>query len=767
MDHSTMSEYMAHGFCFLWDPRLVWLHVVSDVLSGVAYISIAAAMAYYQFKRRDLPFPVLFGISAVFVVSCGATHLFGAYTVYVPLYWQEGYVKAFTALVSVIAAIMVIPVIPKALGLPSLPKALENIKRLNSELERQVEELRIKDYALASSVNGIVFTDLDGRLTYANNSFLDMWGYGSSEEVTGKSFTDFWESPAEAARVMESLKSGKERSGELTAKKEDGTAFPVFFNANTVFTSDGAPVSYMSSFADITDRKKAEVAFFASEKKYRDLLQSIHLVAVMLDVNGNITFCNEHLLRLTGWSRDAILGKNWFELFIPEDIRNSVKSVFISALQGGSIALHHDNHILTRDGGQLLISWDNVVLRNADGAVSGMASVGNDITEHRKLEEQLSQSQKMEAIGALAGGVAHDFNNILSAIIGYAHLLRMKMQPDDPLRLYVEQVLASSERATGLTQSLLAFSRKQVTDLKPVDMNSLIVAFQKMLHRLIGEDIEFTVNCFRDSLVVEADKGQLEQVLMNLVTNARDAMPRGGNLHIATDRLEITSQNMLAHNIAVPGVYAFISVTDNGMGMDRKTQARIFEPFFTTKEVGKGTGLGLAMVYGIIKKHNGFINVYSEPGQGTTFRIYLPLAQRAVGEIRREEGIAPPSGSETILLVEDDQTVRTVTRTALEAFGYTVIEAADGEEAVRIFRARKDEIQMVLCDVIMPKKNGKETLDELKKMRPDIKALFMSGYTSDIIMQKGILEEGFHFISKPLNPGDLLKKIRDVLKGSG
>ncbi|OGW47486.1 MAG: hypothetical protein A2078_02350 [Nitrospirae bacterium GWC2_57_9] len=382
-----------------------------------------------------------------------------------------------------------------------------------------------------------------------------------------------------------------------------------------------------------------------------------------------------------------------------------------------------------------------------------------DITEQKKLEEQLRQAQKMEAIGALAGGVAHDFNNILSAIMGYACLLQMKTRPDDAVGDYIDQILAGTKRGAGLTKSLLAFGRKQPMALRPVNINDLIRGFQKMIGRLIGEDIEFTVACAEDSLIVESDAGQLEQVLMNLMTNARDAMPSGGKLTISTSTFTArTDQDEIEQ-----GSYALIAVSDTGSGMDKETQEHIFEPFFTTKEVGKGTGLGLAMAYGIVKDHRGFIRVYSEPDKGTTFKIYLPLTSRPLPVSPKEDEMLLPAGSETILLVEDNANVRLVTGDLLREFGYTVLEAVDGEDAVRVFEENGDRVQLVLCDLVMPKKSGKEAVEEIRKKRPEMKAIFTSGYTAEIIARKGMLEDDINFLSKPVSMIDLIRKVREVL----
>jgi signal transduction histidine kinase len=395
--------------------------------------------------------------------------------------------------------------------------------------------------------------------------------------------------------------------------------------------------------------------------------------------------------------------------------------------------------------------------------LKALENIKKETAEKKKLEEMLLHSQKMEAIGQLAGGIAHDFNNMLSAIIGFGGLINMNMSDDDPNRTYLKEILAAGERASHLTQGLLTFSRKQIINPKPVSLNEIIRSIEKLLKRIIREDIELkTILADRD-LTVMADPGQIEQVLMNLTTNARDAMPHGGILTISTELIRLDNEFIKTHGYGETREYALISVSDTGMGMDEKTKERIFEPFFTTKELGKGTGLGLAIVYGIIKQHNGYINCYSEPCKGTTFRIYMPLISPEFEKIQPAAVPELKGGSETVLVAEDDTVIRKLTRSVLERFGYKVIEAFDGEDAIRKFMDNKNRIHILLFDVIMPKKNGKEAYEEIKKIRPDIKSIFISGYTADIIHEKGILDEGMNFISKPVSPRDILRKVREVL----
>ena len=383
--------------------------------------------------------------------------------------------------------------------------------------------------------------------------------------------------------------------------------------------------------------------------------------------------------------------------------------------------------------------------------------------EQEKLHSQLLQAQKMEAVGHLAGGMAHDFNNILTAIIGYANMMRKKVLADEQLAFYAGQILSAADRAAWLTKSLLAFSRKQVIEPKPVDLNEIVQSVTKIAKRLIGEDIEFRTVLRDKSMNVLADSGQMEQVLLNLCTNARDAMPHGGQLIIETDLVEFDERSRKANYLDRAGRYGVICVSDTGAGMDEGTRKQIFEPFFTTKEVGKGTGLGLSIVYGIVKQHNGTINVYSEPGKGTTFKIYLPAIEIA-GEspAARIEG-RPAGGRETILLAEDENDVRALITIVLREAGYTVIESVDGEEAVQQFAEHADSLSLFLSDVIMPKKNGKAAYEQIRAVKPGIKVIFMSGYTADIIQSKGIINDGIPFLPKPVFPDQLLRKVREVL----
>ena len=525
----------------------------------------------------------------------------------------------------------------------------------------------------------------------------------------------------------------------------------------------------ISEWENIGERVKAEEALRQSEEQLMKIFNSMPvLMFISTPGDGGITQVNETFLRVLGYSRHEVLGKTAGDLGLFED-RDQHASV-LRQISGMGRTNDREMRIRKKNGEVLdtLYSAETIeIQRNRQ-----LLSVFNDVSEWRKaseektrLQEQLRQSQKMEAIGTLAGGIAHDFNNILSVIMGYGSLLEMKLDPSSQLREHVSQILSSAQKAAHLTNQILAFSRKQVMEPRETDLGELISGIEKMLRRLMGESIELITTMPRAPLPALVDRGQIEQVLMNLCTNARDAMPSGGTLTISTEIIETDSTFARLNELEKPGPYAVISVSDTGTGMDPGTREKIFEPFFTTKEPGKGTGLGLSIAYGIVKQHKGCIFAESREGKGTIFTICLPLIDRTERRAEENEESTPLHGSETILIAEDNDGVRRLTSQVMREFGYRVIEAINGEDAVEKFREHRDRIDLVLLDAVMPKKSGREARDEIMTMRPGMNFLFMSGYSADTLESRGGMGDGSHFLPKPATTHDILARIRSILDG--
>ncbi len=542
----------------------------------------------------------------------------------------------------------------------------------------------------------------------------------------------------------------------------NGQSRHIVFDAAPIVDNKGRLAYVIETLLDISEVKMLEREIEEGRERLQAIIESEPHCVKLIKADGTVIQMNQAGLNLIeADSFELIKGRIMFDLIAPEykdRFEEHVQRVF----RGASETLEFE--IMGIKGTRRLLWTHSVPFRDRNGQIIALLGISRDISEQRKLEEQLRHSQKMEAIGQLAGGVAHDFNNILSAIIGYATMADHQLQADDPLRYNMQMILESSQRAAHLTQSLLAFGRKQVVHLKPTDLNGLLRRFETFLKRLIPEDIVLTVRCPEDPLTILADAGQIEQVLMNLATNGRDAMPDGGMLTIECSRMTLDASFVKAHGYGTPGHYAVVSVTDTGVGMDAKTREHIFEPFFTTKEQGKGTGLGLAMAHGIVQKHGGVINVYSEEGKGSTFRVYLPLTQAAAAAEEYRNAKSPvKGGTETILVAEDDDGLRKLARTVLEHFGYTMIEAVDGEDAVLKFRENRDRIGLIILDGIMPKLSGRGAYEAIRAMQPEIKVIFMSGYTEDMVSKKTVIDAGAAFLLKPVAPDDLLRKIREVL----
>jgi PAS domain S-box-containing protein len=636
------------------------------------------------------------------------------------------------------------------------------------QLEKTAKALRTSEerYALAvqGSNDGIWDLNLATGEIYFSPRWKSMLGY-EDDEIPNK--VEEWKKrihPDDRHMVIETRKAyldGRIPTYEIEYRLQhkDGSYRWIHGRGACLRDSEGKPTRFAGSHSDITDRKRIEDILRESEKKYRILFEESKDAILVSDITGRILDVNRAGMDLFGYTKEELLMLDPVRLYSNPDDR---KRLWQQLYSSGFVS-DYELEMKRKDDEIIIVHLTVSVLRDDEGKIFGHHGIIHDMTERKKLERQLLQAQKMESIGVLAGGVAHDFNNLLTAISGYGQILLESVPEDNELsQESIRNVMNAAERAAELTRGLLAFSRKQVISPKPVHIDTLISNTGKLIHRIIGEDIEFSTNFSDKNLLVKADPGQIEQVLMNLATNARDAMPHGGRLSVTTSQEVVKEGSEARYDLSVPGKYALISVTDTGTGIDKKSLESIFEPFYTTKEVGKGTGLGLSIVYGIIKQHNGSILVSSEPGKGTTFDMYLPLVK---GHAAKEESkiFAPlVNGMETLLVVEDEEIVRMFMKKILERAGYKVIIAVNGEDAVARFREH-DDISLVLSDVVMPRKNGKEMLDEIRKIKSGVKVVFISGYAADVMHKKGMFEEGTEFITKPFKKDDLLQKIREVL----
>ncbi len=634
--------------------------------------------------------------------------------------------------------------------------------------DKKLMELNANLQALINAIpDMVVFKDVRGRYIAVNKAVETFTGL-TRDELVGRTNGEVF--PPDVAATSnrsdeEALRGLKPVKSEEQAANKDGEKLFLDTVKAPIYDERSNLTGLVSVTRDITERKQMEEALRASEKFIRSILESVDEGFIVIDRNYKIVSANKAYLNQAKMPLEKVIGRNCYE--ISHQIHQAcheagldcaVKRTFDTGEPSTAMHIHQGD-----EKNPSYVEIKSYPLKDEWGNTISAIEIINNITEKKRLEEQLRHSQKMEAVGQLAGGIAHDFNNILTAIIGYGSLMKMKMDEADPMRFNLQQILDTSERAASLTRGLLTFSRKQTISLRPVSLNASIKNVEKLLRRLIGEDIELKFNLSPEDHIILADSGQIEQILMNLATNARDAMPKGGRLTVSTDHIVFDQEFIRIHGEGKVGMYALISVRDTGSGMDEKTRERIFEPFFTTKETGRSTGLGLSIVYGIVKRHNGYIICDSEPGRGTVFKIYLPMIKSEIAEAEAAAPLSISGGAETILIAEDDAAVRALMKEMLVRFGYTVIEAIDGEDAITRFLENREKVRLLVLDVIMPIKNGKEVFEEIRKIRPDIKVIFASGYMADILQKKGIPEENQNFIAKPLMPTELLKKVRETL----
>ncbi len=619
--------------------------------------------------------------------------------------------------------------------------------RAADALRHSEERLR----ALESATTEGIALHEGGRIVEVNGAFLRMFGYERAEEVLGLQVLAFG-APESRDVIKDAVQSGREAPYEATGLRRDGSRF-IAEVAARMAPYRGRLVR-MVAIRDVTARKQAEEALRTSERQLRAVIDNSPIVFFAWDAEGRFLLSEGKGLAVLGLAPGQVVGQTVFEVY------RDYPDVLVCARR----ALAGEAFSAPVQIGPLRFDVWYSPVRDPKGAVSGVIGVATDVTDKQVLEAQLRQAQKMEAVGRLAGGIAHDFNNLLTAILSYADFLLVSLGAEHPAREDAEEVRRAALKAADLTRQLLAFSRRQVLQPKLLDLNAIVGEIEKLLRRLIGEDVTLRTSLAGSLGVVRADPSQIEQVIVNLAVNARDAMPGGGTLTLETANAD--AEEVRGHGTVKvePGSYVRLRITDTGEGMDAGTRARLFEPFFTTKEQGRGTGLGLATVYGIVKQSGGYIWVDSERGRGTSFTLYLPRVDAAASAAAQPAASrAAAAGEETILLVEDDQAVRDLCRRTLTGQGYRVLEAANGAEALRVAAEHHGPLDLLLTDIVMPGMNGRELAEALAATRPDTLCLFVSGYTEDSAVRHGAETSGLTFLQKPFSPTTLLGRVRDVL----
>jgi PAS domain S-box-containing protein len=652
---------------------------------------------------------------------------------------------------------------------PAVQRALleadQRKKHRQAEEELRQSEAKYRRI-IETTAEGVWTLDAQGVTTFANRQMADILGR-SPEELIGKPFQDVLDDDATATarKDLELLRRGEQVQRELLLGRKQGPPLWVLINATPILDKNRNFSGILVMFTDISQQKRAE----ENVRLQSAALESAANAVMITDSDGRILWVNPAFSRITGYSLQEIIGKNPRILKSGRQDEEFYSGIWRTILSGQVWQGEITNQ--KKDGSSYPEEMTVTPVRGQDGSITHFIAIKQDITERKdaasklqQAQEQLRQAQKMEAVGRLAGGVAHDFNNLLTAILGYCNFLEAGLERDDPRLQDIKEITASANRAAGLTRQLLAFSRRQILAPKVLDLNSVIENMEKMLRRLIGEDVDLSLSLDPKLQRTKVDAGQMEQVIMNLVVNSRDAMPQGGKLTIESRNVVLDAASPGRHDLIPVGRYVMAAVSDTGCGMDEKTKSHLFEPFFTTKGQGRGTGLGLSTVYGIVKQSNGYIWVYSEPGKGSVFKIYLPATEESPEPLDEgSAGAADLRGSETVLLVEDDESVRHLLRRVLSQNGYTVLQARTGGDALQTFEHRAKEIDLVVTDVVMPEMGGRLLVDHLKSIQPDIKVIYISGYTDDAVIRHGELGIGVTFLQKPITPNVFLAKVRKVL----
>jgi PAS domain S-box-containing protein len=808
------SDLMAHGYCYLWRPEIVWLHVVSDTLITLAYYSIPVTLVYFVRKRRDLPFHWMFLMFGAFILGCGTTHVMEVWTIWHGTYRLAGIIKLITAGLSVSTAVALVPLMPKALALPS-PALLEaanheleqevcnrqlaeeEIKRLNESLERRVHERTAqleaanqelqneiaerkrtqealgesearKRAILESALDGIISVDHEGRIVEFNPAAEKAFGY-SRDDVLDKRLAEMIISPSWRDRMAHYLTTGEGpvigKRIEMPAMRADGTEFPTELAVTRVDVG-GSPM-FTTHFRDISDRKRAD-------EKFRLAVESAPNAMVMVNQEGKIVLVNSQTEKLFGYQRDELIAQS-VDILVPNEFREAHpqhRAGFFAHPQARAMGAGRELYARRKDGLEFPVEIGLNPIEMDEGTWVLSAIV--DITERKRAEEerkqfedQIQQAQKLESLGVLAGGIAHDFNNLLTGILGNASLAYDSLSPSNPNRPRLDDVIKAAERAADLTSQLLAYAGKGRFITTLVNLPELVKEISSLIQAAVPHNVQLRLELEPGLPSIEADSGQLQQVVMNLVINGAEAIGEQAGMVLVTTYLQNVEEHDIltvwGNNELLPGKYVALKVQDTGCGMDQATISKIFDPFFTTKFTGRG--LGLAAVMGIVRGHQGALKVYSSPGQGTTFKVLFPIAAAAKRQEAEEraDAVAAAHGRETILVVDDEEIVRLTAQNSLERYGYKVLHASDGREAIELFRGQPDRIALVLLDLTMPVMSGEETLRQLKSLKPTVKVLLSSGHT-EVEAVRHFAGKGLAgFIQKPYAALNLVQRVRSVL----
>ena len=654
---------------------------------------------------------------------------------------------------------------------PAVVGVVVNAHDITEAREANETQRRLKAF-LEATPDFVATFDPHGRALSVNAAFRKLTGIPEGGDLSTLTIADLFPPSVTELILHEGIPAATRAgiwSGETALHGEDGVEIPVS-QVILAHKSPNGALEFVSTLArDITERKQAEEALRRSEQHFRSLIENALDIIAILDFEGNVLFESPSIERILGYTPAEMRGRRSFDMIHPEDV-GRVVDVFDRGLEDPLLREAVEYRCRHKDGSwRVLESVSENLL--AVPAVAGVVVHSRDVTERkaaevalRESQEQLLQSQKMDAVGRLAGGIAHDFNNLLTAIKGFTELLLLDFDERDPRHPFVTEIQGAANRAAALTRQLLAFSRKQVLQPRVLDLNAAVSDIEKMLRRLIGEDVTLETTLAQRLGRVRADPSQIEQVLVNLAVNARDAMPSGGRILIRTANVQLTEDMIPAHAGVAPGAFVMLALSDTGAGMSPDVQARIFEPFYTTKEKGRGTGLGLSTVYGIVQQSGGMIQVESAIGEGSTFTILLPRVQEEiVAAVERIPNDRPVRGTETVLLAEDEAAVRVLVRRVLDRNGYRVLEAASGAEALKLLEDHPEPVDLLLTDVVMPGMSGRELADQLCLRFPTLRVLYMSGYTDEAIVHHGVLDPGIALLEKPFTPEILLRKIRDIL----